>query len=113
MALRKDEDVPEDEREAADAEAAVEMTDDELLGEATLAKLQSGDYGDEGKGEEAPADKKPAEKPSEPEKEAEEPVEEQPTEEPEEAAGELKEEDTEEDKGEDEVADEASDEDKS
>jgi small subunit ribosomal protein S2 len=48
-ALRKDEDIEEagesrmEEREAI---AALEMTDEELLGEATLAKLQSGDYGE-------------------------------------------------------------------
>jgi small subunit ribosomal protein S2 len=49
-ALRKDEE-PEREMgtgaEAAEA-AAAEMSDEELLGEATLAKLQSGEFGEEG-----------------------------------------------------------------
>ena len=51
VALRKDEELPEEEPEEVEVEMAFEMEDDELLGEATLAKLQSGDYGDEGEEE--------------------------------------------------------------
>jgi small subunit ribosomal protein S2 len=46
-AMRKDkEDVSEPEAEAVDAEQ-LELSDEDLLGEATLAKLQSGEFGDE------------------------------------------------------------------
>ncbi len=49
MALRKDLEEEQATGEAARADevalAAAEMTDEELLGEATLAKLQSGEYG--------------------------------------------------------------------
>jgi len=52
-AMRKDEEPEQEtggEAEVAEA-AAAEMTDEELLGEATLAKIQSGDFGDEGQAE--------------------------------------------------------------
>jgi small subunit ribosomal protein S2 len=62
VALRKDEDVPETEPEEAKPEAAVGMTDEELLGEATLAKIESGDYGREGEGDEPEAAEEPAKK---------------------------------------------------
>jgi small subunit ribosomal protein S2 len=98
-ALRKDEVEEERSEEAAPAgrvEEELELeeaTDEELLGEATLAKLKSGDYGDEGEdekeaekveGEEAKAEGEPeaesedesdAEPAAEPESEAEVPAE--------------------------------------
>jgi len=45
-ALRKEEEVEGVGEEAAELKAEVEMTDEELLGEATLAKLQTGEYGE-------------------------------------------------------------------
>jgi small subunit ribosomal protein S2 len=59
MALRKDEAEEEDLEAAAPAGRGdedvelEEVSDEELLGEATLAKIKSGDYGDEGEEEEA------------------------------------------------------------
>jgi small subunit ribosomal protein S2 len=46
LALRKDEDEEVDERADAMPDTAAEMSDEDLLGEATLAKLQSGEYSD-------------------------------------------------------------------
>jgi small subunit ribosomal protein S2 len=48
-AMRKDEEEgrPEEEMAAAAAEAELEKTDEELLGEATLAKLKTGEFGEE------------------------------------------------------------------
>lgn len=63
-ALRKDEDVPEAVKEEAKPEAVVGMTDEELLGEATLAKIESGDYGLEGEGDEAEDEEESAKKPT-------------------------------------------------
>ncbi len=80
-ALRKDEEIPEVEREVAEAEMAIEMADEELLGEATLAKLKSGEYGEEVEEEALLPDEELVKKPSRREKEAKEPVEEQPSEE--------------------------------
>jgi small subunit ribosomal protein S2 len=82
IALRKDVEEPEAERKEAKPEAVVEMTDEELLGEATLAKIDSGDYGKEGEEQEAveePAKKtasKPAKKAEEAKKEDEKPADE-------------------------------------
>jgi small subunit ribosomal protein S2 len=59
MELRKDEDIEEGDREPGEPEAVAEMTDDQLLGEATLAKLKSGDYDPEGKKADAKAEDKP------------------------------------------------------
>lgn len=55
-ALRKDEEPeqPADATAEAAEAAAAELSDEELLGEATLAKLQSGEFGDQGEGEAAP-----------------------------------------------------------
>jgi small subunit ribosomal protein S2 len=80
IGLRKDVDEPEAARDEAKPEAAVGMTDEELLGEATLAKIESGDYGKEGEEKEAveePAKKsaaKPAKKADKEKKEGEEPA---------------------------------------
>jgi len=92
VALRKDDDLPEDEKEMAEADTAVEMTDEELLGEATLAKIQSGEYGKEGGPQETPPEEESAKKAVEDKKEAEAPVEELPTEKEEEASAEPKDE---------------------
>jgi small subunit ribosomal protein S2 len=89
-ALRKDEEIPEAERDVVEAEMALEMPDEELLGEATLAKLKSGEYGEETGEEEKLAEGEPAEEPAEGKKEEEEPVEELPSEEPVEASAEAK-----------------------
>jgi small subunit ribosomal protein S2 len=86
VALRKDveeEDVKD--QDAAVADEGAEMSDEDLLGEATLAKLKSGAYSDKEESKEAEA-------------EAEEPIEEEPEEEEvkaEEEAPEEAEEDTE------------------
>jgi small subunit ribosomal protein S2 len=65
--LRKDEDVEEAVREVSEPEAVLEMTDDQLLGEATLAKIKSGEYGAEAEAAETLVEEKPtpeeAEKP--------------------------------------------------
>jgi small subunit ribosomal protein S2 len=55
-AMRKDEEPeqPVDATAEAAEAAAAEMSDEELLGEATLAKLQSGEFGDQGEGEGSP-----------------------------------------------------------
>ena len=55
-AMRKDEEPEQPVDAAAEAAeaAAAEMSDEELLGEATLAKLQSGEFGDQGEGEGGP-----------------------------------------------------------
>ena len=45
-ALRKEEEVEEVGEAAAELKGEVVMTDEELLGEATLAKLQTGEYGE-------------------------------------------------------------------
>jgi small subunit ribosomal protein S2 len=81
VALRKDEEVAEDDGEEVKPEAIVGMTDEELLGEATLAKIESGDYGEDGEEPEdveKPARKsaaKRSKKTAEAKKEAEEPAE--------------------------------------
>ncbi len=91
VALRKDEEIPEAERDVVEAEMALEMPDEELLGEATLAKLKSGEYGEEAVEEEKLAEGEPAEEPAEGKKEEKEPVEELPAEEPAEGKKEEKE----------------------
>jgi small subunit ribosomal protein S2 len=45
-AMRKEEEIEVAPAEAAGARAEAEMTDEELLGEATLAKLQTGEFGE-------------------------------------------------------------------
>jgi small subunit ribosomal protein S2 len=81
-ALRKD--LPEEETEASEAAAGmrrgakdeVEFADEDLLGEATLAKLQSGEYDEksEPEGEKPePEDEKPEPEAEKPESEAEKP----------------------------------------
>jgi small subunit ribosomal protein S2 len=77
-ALRKDEE-PERElgTEAEKAEAAAaEMSDEELLGEATLAKLQSGEFGEQGKVEAAAAEATDEEEQMEDDSEVEEEMDE-------------------------------------
>jgi small subunit ribosomal protein S2 len=61
-AMRKDEEEEQvtDEGEALSAKGH-EMSDEELLGEATLAKIQSGAFGEEKVGEEEPKDKEGSE----------------------------------------------------
>lgn len=61
-AMRKD----EEEEQVTDADKAMpveghEMSDEELLGEATLAKIQSGAFGEKEKAEEAPEEKEESE----------------------------------------------------
>ncbi len=62
-AMRKDEEPeqPADATAEAAEAAAAEMSDEELLGEATLAKLQSGEFGDQGEGKAAPEAEKAVE----------------------------------------------------
>lgn len=74
-AMRKDEEeqVPTREAEAAAAEQ-LELSDEDLLGEATLAKLQSGEFGDEEEAEEEPEEESEDESEGEPEDEQEEPA---------------------------------------
>lgn len=74
VALRKDVEEEEvDERTAAVADEATEKSDEDLLGEATLAKLKSGAYSDEDQA----VDEAEAEETEEAEEEAEEEVEEE------------------------------------
>lgn len=74
VALRKDVEEEEvDERTAAVADEATEKSDEDLLGEATLAKLKSGAYSDEDQA----VDEAEAEETQEAEEEAEEEVEEE------------------------------------
>ncbi len=79
MELRKDEDLEDVDVEAGEPEVIIEMTDDQLLGEATLAKLKSGDYDVEGEKAGAEAKDEPAqeekESPEVEEAAAEEPAE--------------------------------------
>ena len=79
MELRKDEDLEAVDVEAGEPEVVIEMTDDQLLGEATLAKLKSGDYDVEGEKAGAKAKDEPAqeekESPEVEEAAAEEPAE--------------------------------------
>jgi small subunit ribosomal protein S2 len=83
VALRKDVEEEEvDERTAAVADEATEKSDEDLLGEATLAKLKSGAYSDEDQA----VDEAEAEETQEAEEEAEEEVEEEAEEAAEEAA---------------------------
>lgn len=83
VALRKDVEEEEvDERTAAVADEATEKSDEDLLGEATLAKLKSGAYSDEDQA----VDEAEAEETEEAEEEAEEEVEEEAEEAAEEAA---------------------------
>jgi small subunit ribosomal protein S2 len=75
VALRKD--VEEEEvkgQEAGVADEGAEMSDEDLLGEATLAKLKSGAYSDKEEAEEAETE---AEEPAEEEEKAEEEVSEE------------------------------------
>ena len=85
VALRKDEDEEEVAEGAAVADEGVEMSDEDLLGEATLAKLKSGAYSDKDKDEPAEAEgEEPAqEEPAAEEAEEEQAEEEQAAEEPE------------------------------
>jgi small subunit ribosomal protein S2 len=98
VALRKDveeEDVKD--QDAAVADEGAEMSDEDLLGEATLAKLKSGAYSDKEESEEAEA-------------EAEEPIEEEPEEEEVKAEEEAPEEAEEDTKTDEDDASEAGDE---
>jgi small subunit ribosomal protein S2 len=77
LALRKDEEEIEAVPLELEAVAELEMTDEELLGEATLAKLQSGAFDDDRSEEEAePGEEEPSEElaPEGEELEAQEPV---------------------------------------
>ncbi len=100
IALRKDEDEEEVAEGAAVADEGAEMSDEDLLGEATLAKLKSGAYSDEDKPEadeaegEEPAQEEPAAEDTEEEQADEEQAdEEQADEEPEAALEDLETED--------------------
>jgi small subunit ribosomal protein S2 len=53
-ALRKEEEIEAAVPAEAPAAPEPEMTDEELLGEATLAKLQTGEFGEEAAAAEAP-----------------------------------------------------------
>jgi small subunit ribosomal protein S2 len=75
VALRKDlEEEEVKDQDAAVADEGAEMSDEDLLGEATLAKLKSGAYSDKEEAEKAEAE---AKEPKEEEAEAEEPKEEE------------------------------------
>lgn len=104
LAMRKDLAAEQAEIEGAPAEMAPEfedMADEELLGEATLAKLESGEYGEE-KAEEADDSKEASEEEEAEESEAEE-------EEAEETEGEDDSEDEEEESEEDDEDDDEED----
>jgi len=100
-ALRKEEEEEAPTESAAQAPAE-EMTDEELLGEATLAKLESGAYDEKGEEAEAEAAEESAEDADVKEVAAEEPAAEDVDQAPEETADE--------EKGAEEAADEASEE---
>lgn len=79
-AMRKDEEEEVSERDAeALAAEEVELSDEDLLGEATLAKLQSGEFGDQEDAQEVEQE----EEPEEPEEEAEDEQEDAEADEPE------------------------------
>lgn len=77
-AMRKDEEEgrPEEEMAAAAVEAELEKTDEELLGEATLAKLKTGEFGEEEE-REAEAESEEDEQEAEEDEDEQEPAQEE------------------------------------
>lgn len=110
-AMRKDEEEEVSERDAeALAAEEVELSDEDLLGEATLAKLQSGEFGDQEDAQEVEQEEEPEEPEEEAEDEQEDAEADEPEDEDEDSTPDEDEEGDEEDEG-DEQEDEEDEED--